>query len=92
MRDGVDVAFAEINEQGGVGGRKLHSSPRTTATSRCAPSPSARKLVEQDKVIALLAVTGTAPSSALLPLVTESKIPMLVPLRLLARADDAAEP
>ena len=40
---------------------------------------SARKLVEQDKVVALLAVTGTAPSAALLPFVTESKTPMLFP-------------
>jgi branched-chain amino acid transport system substrate-binding protein len=40
---------------------------------------SARKLVEQDKVAALLAVTGTAPSAALLPFVTESKTPMLFP-------------
>jgi ABC-type branched-subunit amino acid transport system substrate-binding protein len=40
---------------------------------------SARKLVEQDKVVALLAVTGTAPSAALLPFVTESKTPLLFP-------------
>src|SRR6202161_3454799 len=40
---------------------------------------SARKLVEQDKVAALLSVTGTAPSAALLPFVTESKTPMLFP-------------
>jgi ABC-type branched-subunit amino acid transport system substrate-binding protein len=79
VRDGVEVAFAEINEQGGVAGRKLQFIAEDDAYEPMRTIASARKLVEQDKVVALLAVTGTAPSAALLPFVTESKTPMLFP-------------
>ena len=40
--------------------------------------------------MALLAVTGTAPSAALLPFVTDSKTPMLFPYAFYAFADHAA--
>jgi branched-chain amino acid transport system substrate-binding protein len=79
VRDGVEVAFAEINDQGGVGGRKLQFIAEDDGYEPMRTIASARKLVEQDKVVSLLAVTGTAPSAALLPFVTESKTPMLFP-------------
>jgi len=79
VRDGVEVAFAEMNERGGVDGRKLQFIAEDDGYEPMRTIASARKLVEQDKVIALLAVTGTAPSAALLPFVTESKTPMLFP-------------
>jgi branched-chain amino acid transport system substrate-binding protein len=79
VRDGVEVAFGEINDQGGVNGRKLQFIAEDDGYEPMRTIASARKLVEQDKVAALLAVTGTAPSAALLPFVTESKTPMLFP-------------
>jgi ABC-type branched-subunit amino acid transport system substrate-binding protein len=79
VRDGVEVAFAEINDQGGIAGRKLQFIAEDDGYEPMRTIASARKLVEQDKVVALLAVTGTAPSAALLPFVNESKTPMLFP-------------
>jgi ABC-type branched-subunit amino acid transport system substrate-binding protein len=79
VRDGVEVAFSEINDQGGVNGRKLQFIAEDDGYEPMRTIASARKLVEQDKVAALLAVTGTAPSAALLPFVTESKTPLLFP-------------
>jgi branched-chain amino acid transport system substrate-binding protein len=79
VRDGVEVAFAEINDQGGTAGRKLQFIAEDDGYEPMRTIASARKLVEQDKVVALLAVTGTAPSAALLPFVNESKTPMLFP-------------
>lgn len=79
VRDGVEVAFAEINAQGGVAGHKLVFLAEDDAYEPMRTIAAARKLVEQDKVAALLAVTGTAPSAALLPFVTESKTPLLFP-------------
>ena len=79
VRDGVEVAFAEINDAGGVNGRKLQFIAEDDGYEPMRTIASARKLVEQDKVVALLAVTGTAPSAALLPFVTESKTPLLFP-------------
>ena len=79
VRDGVEAAFAEVNDAGGVNGRKLQFIAEDDGYEPMRTIASARKLVEQDKVVALLAVTGTAPSAALLPFVTESKTPMLFP-------------
>src|SRR5262245_20679962 len=76
VRDGVEVAFAEVNDTGGVNGRKLQFIAEDDGYEPMRTIASARKLVEQDKVVALLAVTGTAPSAALLPFVTESKTPL----------------
>jgi branched-chain amino acid transport system substrate-binding protein len=79
VRDGVEVAFAEINDQGGTAGRKLQFIAEDDGYEPMRTIASSRKRVEQDKVVALLAVTGTAPSAALLPFVNESKTPMLFP-------------
>ena len=92
VRDGVEVAFGEINDQGGVNGRKLQFIAEDDGYEPMRTIASARKLVEQDKVAALLAVTGTAPSAALLPFVTESKTPIVVSLCVRAFADHAVEP
>jgi branched-chain amino acid transport system substrate-binding protein len=79
VRDGVEIAFSEINDAGGVNGRKLELIAEDDAYEPMRTIAAARKLVEQDKVSALLAVTGTAPSAALLPFIRESKTPMLFP-------------
>jgi branched-chain amino acid transport system substrate-binding protein len=79
VRDGVEVAFSEINDAGGVNGRKLQFIAEDDGYEPMRTIASAKKLVEQDKVVALLGVTGTAPSAALLPFIKESKTPMLFP-------------
>jgi branched-chain amino acid transport system substrate-binding protein len=79
VRDGVEIAFSEINDAGGVNGRKLELIAEDDAYEPMKTIAAAKKLVEQDKVAALVAVTGTAPSAALLPFIKESKTPMLFP-------------
>jgi len=79
VRDGVGVAFAEINDAGGVDGAKLELIAEDDGYEPMRTIASARKLVEQDKVVALVAPIGTAPSAALIPFVTESKVPLLFP-------------
>lgn len=79
VRDGVEVAFGEINDAGGVNGRKLELIAEDDAYEPMKTIAAAKKLVEQDKITALVAVTGTAPSASLLPFIKESKTPMLFP-------------
>src|ERR1700759_1927777 len=55
VRDGVEVAVAEINAQGGVAGRKIQFMPEDDGYEPMRTIAAARKLVEQDKVSALLA-------------------------------------
>jgi ABC-type branched-subunit amino acid transport system substrate-binding protein len=79
VRDGIETSFAEINAAGGVGGRKLQLVVEDDAYEPMRSIAAARKLVEQDKVIAILAPTGTAQTAALIPFIQESKTPMLFP-------------
>src|SRR5262249_34927789 len=74
-----EIAFSEINDAGGVNGRKLELIAEDDAYEPMKTIAAANKLVEQDKVAALVAVTGTAPSAALLPFIRQSKTPMLRP-------------
>jgi branched-chain amino acid transport system substrate-binding protein len=48
VRDGVEVAFAEINDAGGVNGRKLQFIAEDDGYEPMRTIASARKLVEQD--------------------------------------------
>lgn len=79
VRDGIETSFAEINAGGGVSGRKLQLVVEDDAYEPMRSIAAARKLVEQDKVIAILAPTGTAQTAALIPFMQESKTPMLFP-------------
>ncbi|MFI4986599.1 MAG: ABC transporter substrate-binding protein [Alphaproteobacteria bacterium] len=79
VRDGVEVYFAQANAAGGVDGRKLQLIAEDDAYEPMRTIAAARKLAEQDKVVALLASAGTAPTAALLPFVQESKMPLLFP-------------
>ena len=80
VRDGVEVAFAEINDSRRCERTQARSSsPRTTAMSRCAPSRPRGSSSSRTRSWRCSPSTGTAPSAALLPFVTESKTPLLFP-------------
>lgn len=79
VRDGVETSFAEINGAGGIGGRKLQLIVEDDAYEPMRSIAAARKLVEQDKVVAILAPTGTAQTAAMIPFMQEAKTPMLFP-------------
>jgi branched-chain amino acid transport system substrate-binding protein len=76
---GIALAFEELNAAGGVLGKKVEL---ITEDDQSKPGQSAtvvRKLITQDKVIAIL---GDATSSATLesaPIAQSSKIPMITP-------------
>ena len=71
--------------QAGSDGAKLELIAEDDGYEPMRTIASARKLVEQDKVVALLAPIGTAPSAALIPFVTESKTPLLFPYAFATR-------
>lgn len=79
VRDGIETYFAEANAAGGVGGRKLQLIAEDDAYEPMRSIAAARKLAEQDKVVAFLAPTGTAQTAAMIPFVQESKTPLLFP-------------
>ena len=79
VRDGVQVYFDYINEQGGVNGRKIEFISEDDGYEPMRAVASAKKLIEQDKVIALVSPVGTPSNAAMVPYVEERKIPLFAP-------------
>lgn len=79
VRDGMQVYFNFINEQGGVNGRKIEFISEDDGYEPMRAVASAKKLVEQDNVIAILSPSGTASAAAMIPYVQERKVPLIAP-------------
>ena len=74
---GEKIAAAEINEAGGVNGRKLVRFFEDDGYVPARTVQAVRKLLDVDKVLALTASSGTASTMAALPLAEEKNVPML---------------
>ena len=79
MHDGMSMYFDELNKAGGVKGRKIELVAEDDAYETMRAIAAARKLIERDNVVALLASVGTANVGAIVPLAAESKTPLLFP-------------
>jgi branched-chain amino acid transport system substrate-binding protein len=79
MREGLSAAFAEANKAGGVHGRKIDL---VTADDGYEPNKSieaAKKLLNDDKVFALVGPVGTPTSAAVQPIAAEAGAPFVGP-------------
>src|ERR1700737_1300210 len=64
MRQGILAAFAEINAKGGVHGRKLKLVSRDDGYDPDRSVAETMKLIEDDKVFALIGAVGTPTAVA----------------------------
>lgn len=71
--------FDHINEQGGIHGRKIRLLTLDDAYDTERGVANARRLIEQDKVFALFNLISTPTNVALLPMVTQARIPNIAP-------------
>jgi ABC-type branched-subunit amino acid transport system substrate-binding protein len=69
--------FRMINDQGGINGRKINYISYDDAYSPAKAVEQARKLVENDEVLAMFAVLGTASNSAVQKYLNAKKVPQL---------------
>ncbi|MBM4463554.1 MAG: ABC transporter substrate-binding protein [Chloroflexi bacterium] len=67
----------QINDAGGINGRKLKIIVYDTASDETTCVTLAKKLIAQDKVSAIVGPTSTGESIALIDTVTKNKIPMV---------------
>jgi ABC-type branched-subunit amino acid transport system substrate-binding protein len=77
MRDGLLAAFAEANKAGGVKGHQLEL---ISADDGYEPNQSiavAKKLINEDKVFALVGSVGTPTSVAVQPIAAEAGVPFI---------------
>ena len=79
VRDGIAVYVARVNAQGGVNGRKIEFIAEDDGYEPMRTLAAAKKLAEQDKVLALVAPAGTPNVTALVTYSQERKLPILAP-------------
>jgi branched-chain amino acid transport system substrate-binding protein len=79
VRDGIEVYVAYINEQGGVNGRKLEFIAEDDGYEPMRTVAAAKKLAEQDKVLALVSPAGTPNVAAIISYSQERKLPIIAP-------------
>ena len=77
MKAGLEAAFDEINKAGGVHGRKLKLISADDGYEPTKSIAATRKLLETDKVFALVGPVGTPTSAATQPIATAAKVPFV---------------
>jgi ABC-type branched-subunit amino acid transport system substrate-binding protein len=77
MQIGLNAAFNEINSKGGVHGRKLKLISVNDGYEPDRAIAATKKLIEEDKVFALVGAVGTPTSAAAQPIATAAKVPFI---------------
>lgn len=79
MREGAMIYFETINKLGGVHGRKIKLVSLDDGYEPDRAVINTKQLINENKVFALFGYVGTPTSYAVLPLITEAKIPFFAP-------------
>jgi ABC-type branched-subunit amino acid transport system substrate-binding protein len=79
MRQGILAAFAEINARGGVHGRKLKLISRDDGYDPDRSAAQTIKLIEEDKVFALIGAVGTPTATVTVPIAKAKNVPFIGP-------------
>ncbi|XUJ35491.1 ABC transporter substrate-binding protein [Bradyrhizobium japonicum] len=79
MRQGIVAAFTEINEKGGVHGRRLQLISRDDGYDPDRSVAQTLRLIEDDKVFALIGAVGTPTAMATIPITNTRNIPFIGP-------------
>ena len=77
MRMGAQLYFDQINATGGIHGRKLQLVSLDDGYEPERAAANTKKLIEEEKVLALFAYVGTPTSAAALPIFNEAKVPFI---------------
>ena len=79
MRLGIEAAFREANQNGGVHGRELKLKALDDGYESDFAASNTQRLIENDRVFALIGAVGTPTSRAAYPLAQAAGVPFLAP-------------
>lgn len=79
MDNGIKLAFDETNNAGGVLGKKLELIVEDNQSKPLETQTVVQKLINRDKVIAVLGEVASSRSKAAAPICQQNKIPMVTP-------------
>lgn len=77
LRDGLQLAADDINAAGGIHGRKIRVLVEDSNFDPKKAVLATQKLVNQDKIFALIAPLGSAPVQASMNIALEQNVPLL---------------
>ncbi|MCY4396521.1 MAG: ABC transporter substrate-binding protein [Rhodospirillaceae bacterium] len=79
MRRGIEAAFAEVNENGGVHGRRLKLTSLDDAYEPEAAIANTARLAKETGVFALIGAVGTPTSRSAVPVAAAAGVPYVAP-------------
>ena len=77
-RDGIQIGIEETNRAGGVHGRKLRMIAYDDGGSPQESLSAVRRLLDQDRVFALIAGSNSGATLAAMPVINRAKVPFVV--------------
>ena len=80
FKNGMEMRVEEINAQGGIHGRKLRLIVEDHGYDPKKAVLGAQKLVQRDRIFAMLGTIGTPTSLASMPILFDKNVPHLFPL------------
>jgi branched-chain amino acid transport system substrate-binding protein len=80
LKNGMEMRVEEINAQGGIHGRKLRLIVEDHGYDPKKAVLGAQKLVQRDKIFAMLGTIGTPTALASMPILFDKNVPHLFPL------------
>jgi ABC-type branched-subunit amino acid transport system substrate-binding protein len=81
VNNGIEIYFRQIDEQGGVNGRKLIMKSYDDGYDPTRAVANTKRLVEEDKVFCILEPQGSSPVAATLDYLEQQKVPLLFPFQ-----------
>ncbi len=79
MKLGIETAFHEVNQRGGVHGRRLELFSLDDTYEPEAAVTNTIKLIEEESVFALIGAVGTPTSRSATPVAAEAGVPYVAP-------------
>lgn len=76
MKRGIELGFAEVNEKGGIQGRKLRLISKDDAYEPLRAAKNMHELIDKEAVVAILGNTGTPTAVLTVPIANEQQILM----------------
>ncbi len=81
VNNGLEAYIGYVNDRGGVNGRKILTQYYDDGYKPQNAVANTKRLVDQDKVFAILASQGTSPVMATVKYLTGNKVPLLFPFQ-----------
>ncbi len=77
MLSGAGAVFREVNEKGGIGGRKINLVVADDGYEPDKTVDTTLRMIEVEKVFALFGYVGTPTANAVIPIVKDTKVPLV---------------